>query len=79
MGLFDGFWATQVSVRVLEYQRLNVDALPERYLRTLKLLAVSLKDKDMSKDQAFNAINQLAIKHGGLVEVLDFYSKTFGI
>ena len=79
MGLFDNLWATSESVRVLDSQRLAFEDLLESQLRTLKLLAVSLRDKGMNKDQATDSINKLASKHGGLIEVLDFYSNTFGI
>ncbi|MBE8233485.1 MAG: hypothetical protein HAW67_07080 [Endozoicomonadaceae bacterium] len=79
MGIFDNFWATGVSVRVLESQGLVADDLPELSQRTLKMIAISLKDKGMNKNQATNTLNRLATKHGNLIQAMEFYSKTFGI
>lgn len=79
MGLFDNFYATSVGCRVLDSNRLIFEDLSGRQHRTLKFLAVSLKDKGMNKDQATDSINRLAVKHGGLEEVLDFYSNTFDV
>jgi len=79
VGFFDGFWATSVAIKVINYNRVHVDTLSEQQMRTLKVMSISLKDKGMSKDEALSAINQLAIEHGGLVPALNFYSENFRI
>ena len=78
-GIIENIWATSVCIKVLQHHQLVVDDIPEAYQRTLKLLAVSLKDKGLNKEEVFTMINKGAIKHGGLMQVLEFYTEIFGI
>jgi len=75
VGALENIWASDVFIKLIRHHKLNVEALPQHYQIILKTLILSLKDKGMSKEEVLNVFNQLAEKHGGLLQVLEFYSK----
>lgn len=64
---------------VLSEHRLSPKDLPESCFYALGFIAISLKEKGLSKKQAVDAIMALCHKHGGLLAALSVYSEIMGI
>lgn len=79
VGALENVWATSLIIKLLMQHNLDTDDIPPNYLITFKTLALSLKDEGMSKEDIAEAVNLLATKHGGLLQMLKTYSEMFGI
>lgn len=77
--MFENLWCTNVAVKAANVCGTSINELPEYLIRTLKLIALGLKEKGLSKSEAVRAIQALSKKYGGLRDALHAYAELFGI
>jgi hypothetical protein len=77
--MFENLWCTNVAVKAANVCGTSINELPEYLIRTLKLIALGLKEKGLSKSEAVRAIQALKQEVRGLRDALHAYAELFGI
>jgi hypothetical protein len=62
--MFENLWCTNVAVKAANVCGTSINELPEYLIRTLKLIALGLKEKGLSKSEAVRAIQALSKSTG---------------